>query len=56
MHVLGTNVPGLTRQQLSVFSPEEWKKQKDQLILESWVTRTLSEMGVSTSTKEKIKR
>jgi dienelactone hydrolase len=50
MHALGTNVPGLTREQLSVFSPEEWKKQKDNLILNSWVAHTLKDMGVDSST------
>ena len=53
MHALGTNIPGLTREQLSVFSPEEWEKQKDQMILESWVARTLSQMGVTASNQRK---
>jgi len=49
MHALGTNVPGLTREQLSVFSMEEWNSQKDSLILDSWVARTLKQMGVDKS-------
>jgi len=32
---LGTGVPGLSRKDLSVFTPEEWERQKDRLILES---------------------
>jgi dienelactone hydrolase len=41
---LGAAIPGLTREQLSVFSAEEWAREKDQLILESWVSRTLKEI------------
>lgn len=50
MHALGNNIPGLTREQLNVFSLEEWEKQKDNMILESWVARTLKKMGVTTPT------
>jgi hypothetical protein len=49
MHALGANVPGLTREQLSVFSPEEWEKEKDNLTLDSWVAKTLKLMGVDAS-------
>jgi lauroyl/myristoyl acyltransferase len=34
---LGENVPGLSRENLSVFKPEEWEREKDKLIYESWV-------------------
>ena len=34
---LGVNVPALTREQLSVFSPEEWTRRKDAMIHESWL-------------------
>jgi dienelactone hydrolase len=34
---LGENVPALSRAQLSVFSPEEWEREKGRLIYESWV-------------------
>jgi hypothetical protein len=34
---LGTDVPALTRNQLSVFPREEWEKQKQRMIYESWV-------------------
>lgn len=46
-HALGTGIPGLTREQLSVFSAEEWERRKDQLILDSWVARTLKQMGAA---------
>jgi len=34
---LGTGVPGLSREQLSVFTPEQWARQKDRLVYESWL-------------------
>jgi hypothetical protein len=34
---LGTGVPGLSRTDLSVFSPEEWARQKRRLIYEAWL-------------------
>lgn len=34
---LGANVPGLSRAALSVFSREEWERQKGKLTYESWV-------------------
>jgi dienelactone hydrolase len=34
---LGSNVPGLGRTELSVFSPEQWVERKDKLIYESWL-------------------
>ncbi|MEX2263171.1 MAG: alpha/beta fold hydrolase [Bryobacteraceae bacterium] len=34
---LGAEVPGLTRQQLSVFDPGEWESAKDKLIYERWM-------------------
>jgi dienelactone hydrolase len=34
---LGSGVPGLTREQLSVFDVGDWEKQKGTLVLESWV-------------------
>lgn len=46
-HALGTDVPGLTREQLSVFTPEEWEREKDRMTLDSWVVRTLKQMGVT---------
>ena len=34
---LGGNVPALTRDQLSVFTPEQWEKQKGSMTYESWL-------------------
>ncbi len=34
---LGTGVPGLSREQLSVFGLEEWQRLKDWFVYESWV-------------------
>jgi hypothetical protein len=36
---MGTGVPGLTREQLSVLPEAEWERQKDRLVWESWVER-----------------
>jgi len=36
---LGENVPVPSRKDLSVFSPEEWEKEKPRLIYESWLER-----------------
>ena len=36
---LGSGVPGLKREQLSVFDANGWKKQKDAFVLESWTNR-----------------
>ena len=37
VRALGTDVPALTPNQLSVFPREEWEKQKQRMIYESWV-------------------
>jgi dienelactone hydrolase len=34
---VGTNIPALSRDMLSVFSPEAWEAQKDRLIYEAWL-------------------
>jgi dienelactone hydrolase len=39
---LGTGIPGLTREQLNVFPLEEWQREKDRLILDSWLARARS--------------
>ena len=49
MHALGDSVPGLTREQLNVFGPEEWEKRKDNMVLESWVAHTLKKIGITSS-------
>jgi dienelactone hydrolase len=49
MHALGDNVPGLTREQLSVLPREQWEKEKNNMTLDAWVQNTLKEMKVKTS-------
>ena len=34
---LGTGIPALFRKDLSVFTPEQWEREKDRLIHESWL-------------------
>jgi dienelactone hydrolase len=34
---LGQKIPALTREQLSVFKPEEWEKHKDSMTYEAWL-------------------
>lgn len=34
---LGTGIPALSREQLSVFTPEQWAREKSRLIYESWL-------------------
>jgi hypothetical protein len=34
---LGENVPALSRDMLSVYSREEWERQKNRVVYESWV-------------------
>jgi dienelactone hydrolase len=35
--VAGTGIPALSREDLSVFTPEQWEGQKDRLIYEAWL-------------------
>jgi len=42
---LGEGVPGLTREQLSVFTPEEWAKRKHTMIHESWLREARKRLG-----------
>ncbi len=46
-YALGTGVPGLSRTDLSVFAPADWERQKDRLILESWVKKTKEKLGLA---------
>jgi dienelactone hydrolase len=39
---LGTKVPALSREDLSVFSTEQWEQEKERLVYESWVERVRS--------------
>jgi len=34
---LGTGIPALSRDQLSVFTPEQWEREKARLTYESWL-------------------
>jgi dienelactone hydrolase len=36
---IGTGVPGLSRDQLSIFSSDEWQKRKNAFVYESWVAK-----------------
>ncbi|MHC4595271.1 MAG: alpha/beta hydrolase family protein [Planctomycetota bacterium] len=42
LRALGAGVPGLSRSQLSVFTEEQWQRQKDRLIYETWVRKARS--------------
>jgi dienelactone hydrolase len=56
---LGDGVPGLTREQLSVFTPDEWQKRKPELIYESWVAKAraaLEARSVAPPTKRLVAR
>jgi dienelactone hydrolase len=39
VRALGTEVPGLTREDLSVFSAEEWGRRRERLIYETWLRK-----------------
>ena len=36
---LGAGIPGLTREQLNVFSDSDWRRHKGEMILESWLAK-----------------
>jgi dienelactone hydrolase len=36
-HALGQGIPGISEQQLNVFSLEEWRRMRDRLTLDAWV-------------------
>jgi hypothetical protein len=42
---LGENVPALSRDQLSVFGPEEWQREKKRFVYESWVEAARARVG-----------
>lgn len=48
VQALGTGVPGLSRSQLSVFTDQQWQRQKSRLVYEAWVQKARSsiEKGV----------
>jgi hypothetical protein len=43
---LGDAVPVLTREQLSVFSPEEWNAKKSKLTIDHWVRHARRQLGL----------
>jgi dienelactone hydrolase len=42
VRALGDKVPGFQREELSVFTPEEWEKRKPELVFESWAAKARS--------------
>jgi len=45
---LGTGVPGLSREQLSVLSFQEWQREKERFVYESWVGAARRAMNMQT--------
>jgi dienelactone hydrolase len=41
---VGTGLPALSREILSVFTPEQWEARKDRLIYEAWLTAARAEL------------
>ena len=46
---LGAGVPALSRQQLSVFTPEQWERQKNRLIYEAWLEAARKQLKPETN-------
>ena len=42
LDALGTGLPGLTRQQLTVLSDRDWQANKDRLTYEAWAQKTMA--------------
>ena len=42
---LGAGIPALSRKDLSVFTPEQWEREKDRLIYESWLKAARAELS-----------
>jgi len=42
---LGAGMPALSRKDLSVFTPEQWEREKDRLIYESWLKAARAELS-----------
>jgi hypothetical protein len=42
-------VPALSRQQLSVFTPEQWEGQKNRLIYEAWLEAARKQLKPGTN-------
>ncbi|UCF17160.1 MAG: acetylxylan esterase [Phycisphaerales bacterium] len=47
LRALGAGVPGLSRSQLSVFTEEQWERQKGRLVYETWVREAKSRIKES---------
>jgi len=48
---LGTGVPNLTREQLTVVPLEQWQKKKDQYVYSTWVRRTVDLLRAAGATE-----
>ncbi|MBI1896441.1 MAG: alpha/beta fold hydrolase [Acidobacteria bacterium] len=42
---LGDDVPGLSREALSVFQPDEWEREKERLVYESWLNEARARLA-----------
>jgi hypothetical protein len=47
LDAVGTGFPGIPRNDLMVFSPDEWKANQDQLTYEAWAERTRMALGTA---------
>jgi dienelactone hydrolase len=43
--VAGTGIPALSRDELNVFTPEQWEAQKDRLTYEAWLKAARAQLG-----------
>jgi len=43
--VAGTGIPALSRGELSVFTPEQWEREKDRMIYEAWLKAARAQLG-----------
>lgn len=53
---LGNGVPPLSRQQLSVMTPEQWEGQKDSLIYEAWLAAARASLTAGGPAEYEIRR
>jgi dienelactone hydrolase len=53
---LGTGVPALTREQLSVLSPGQWQEQKSTLIYEAWLEAARAKAAAAPAPEYEIRR
>lgn len=45
---VGTNVPALSREDLSIFPMKGWEQQKDRLIYEAWLKAARAQLSAET--------